>query len=138
MPADGGAAQQVTTTGGGVPFESWDGRTLYYSRPTAEGRTLFAMPASGGPERQLDISVTFWNYVPGERGLFYASLPIGQKAPYTYEVRLLESTGKSRLLYTVRLASLSPGLSVQPDGKTVLISGVATVGQDLFRIENFR
>jgi hypothetical protein len=38
----------------------------------------------------------------------------------------------------VQLAGMSPGLSVQPDGKTVLISGVVTVGQDLFRIENFR
>ena len=138
VPADGGAAQQVTTAGGGVPFESWDGRTLYYSRPTAGGRTLFAMPATGGAERRLDVSVVFWNYVPGDRGLYYASLPIGAKRPYTYEVRLLDNTGTSRVLHTVRLAGMSPGLSVQGNGKNVLISGVATIGQDLFRIENFR
>jgi Tol biopolymer transport system component len=138
MPAEGGAAQQITTAGGGVPFESWDGRTLYYSRATAGGRTLFAMPTTGEAERRLDISVVFWNYVPGERGLYYASLPIGPKPPYSYEVRLLDNTGSSRLLHMVRLAAMSPGLSVQPDGKTVLISGVVTVGQDLIRIENFR
>ena len=42
------------------------------------------------------------------------------------------------MLYTVRLASMSPGLSVLADGKTVLIAGVAEIGQDLVRIENFR
>jgi hypothetical protein len=98
---------------------------------------VFAMPATGGAERRLDVSVVFWNYVPGERGLYYASLPSGRKAPYTYEIRLLDNTGTSSVLHTVRLASMSPGLSVQADGKTVLISGVATIGQDLFRIENF-
>jgi serine/threonine protein kinase len=138
VPAEGGSAGQVTTAGGGVPFESWDGRTLYYSRSTSGGRLVLAMPAAGGPERALDVSVVFWNYRPTERGLYYASLPIGHKPPYTYEVRLLDNTGNSRALFAVRLASMSPGLSVAPDGTTVLISGVATVGQDLYRIENFR
>jgi Tol biopolymer transport system component len=138
VPADGGGAQQVTTGGGGAPFESWDGQTLYYSRPIPGGRTLFEMPVIGGAERQLGVSVWFWNYLPGERGLYYASLPIGSKPPYTYEVRLLDSAGRTRVLHRVRLAGMSPGLSIQPDGKTVLVSGAATIGQDLFRIENFR
>ena len=42
------------------------------------------------------------------------------------------------MLHTVRLASMSPGLSVLRDGKTVLIAGVAEIAQDLMRIENFR
>ena len=32
VPAAGGAAEQVTTTGGEYAFESWDGQTLYYLR----------------------------------------------------------------------------------------------------------
>jgi len=38
----------------------------------------------------------------------------------------------------VQLADSSPGLSVTPDGKTVVVPGVAVVTQDLVRIENFR
>jgi hypothetical protein len=38
----------------------------------------------------------------------------------------------------VKLADAAPGLSVTPDGKTVVIQGVAVVTQDLVRIENFR
>jgi serine/threonine protein kinase len=135
----GGDAQQLTTTGGGAPVESWDGRTLYFSRPTEGGRVLLAMPVAGGPERSMDIITTFWNYRPAEHGLYYVPLRQGKKAPYNYEVRFLDfATGKSRLLYSVRLAVMGPGLSVLADGKTVLVSGVAAISSDLMRIENFR
>ena len=80
-PADGGAAQQITTTGGGGPFESWDGRTLYFSRPGRDGLSVLAMPVAEGPERRLDITVTFWDYVPGEHGLYYASAEPDEKRP---------------------------------------------------------
>ncbi len=137
-PADGGSAQQITTTGGGGPFESWDGRTIYFSRPGTDGLTVLAMPVAGGPERRLDVTVTFWNYVPGEHGLYYTSAAAGRKRPFTYDIRLLDDTGTTHVLTTVSLASMSPGLSVLADGKTVLIAGVAEIGQDLVRIENFR
>ncbi len=100
---------------------------------------LFAMPVAGGPERALNITTPFWNFVPTAHGLYYVSMRVGQKPPYTYEVRLHDDdSGKDRTLYSVRLASVSPGLSVLPDGKTVLIAGVAEISQDLLRIENFR
>ena len=96
------------------------------------------MAAGGGPERPINVTTTFWNYVPGERGLYYAGVRLGAKVPYTYELRLLEPSGTDRLLHGARLAHLSPGLSVHPDGQTLLFSGVAAIGQDLYRIENFR
>ncbi len=138
-PAAGGDAEQVTTTGGEYAFESWDGQTLYYLRPIGGAQTLFAMPLPRGQERPLGIQVTFWNYVPAEHGLYYMPLGRGQRAPFTYEVRFLDSaTGQSRVVHRVRLALVSPGLTVTPDGKTVVIEGVAVVTQDLVRIENFR
>jgi hypothetical protein len=54
-------------------------------------------------------------------------------------VRLLDlASGNSRVIGSVRLASISPGLSVHPDGKTVIVSGIAEITQDLMRIDNFR
>ena len=132
------AAQQITKNGGGVPFESWDGRTLYFSKPTLGGRSVFAMPVDGGAERALGIDVVFWNYFPEKRGLYFTSLPIGRRAPYSYEIRLLDSSGKISILHEIRLASMSPGLSATADGLTILIAGVAEIKQDLLRIENFR
>jgi Tol biopolymer transport system component len=132
-------ARQVTTTGGEDGFESWDGHTLYYSRPVNGVRSVFAMPVAGGPETSLGIQVTFWNYVPGEHGIYYMPLRQGQPPPYTYEVRFLDTkTGQSRLVHSLRLADAAPGLTVTADGKTVVIEGIAVVTQDLVRIENFR
>ena len=44
----------------------------------------------------------------------------------------------SRVLYSLRLAVMMPGLSVLADGQTVLVSGAADINSDLVRIENFR
>jgi hypothetical protein len=135
----GGLVEQVTTTGGEYAFESWDGQTLYYLRPTSGVQTLFAMPLPRGPERPLGIEVTLWNYITVENGLYYMPLRQGRRAPFTYEVRFFDSrSGQSRVVHSVRLAESSPGLTVTPDGKTVVIQGVAVVTQDLVRIENFR
>jgi len=128
----------MTKNGGEVPYESWDGRTLYFSKPTRGGNSVFAMPLDGGPERALGVDVVFWNYLPGERGLYFTSLPRGRRAPYSYEIRLLDASGKVSVLHEIRLASMSPGLSATADGKTFLIAGVTEIGQDLMRIENFR
>ena len=138
-PAAGGDAEQVTTTGGESAFESRDGQTLYYLRSIGGARTLFSMPLPRGTEQPLGIQVSFWNYVPAERGLYYMTLGQGQRAPFTYEVRHFDSaTGQSRMVHRVRLAQVDPGLTVTPDGKTVVIQGVVVVTQDLVRIENFR
>ena len=63
----------------------------------------------------------------------------GLRAPFTYEVRFFDvATGQNRLVQSFRLASISPGLTISPDGKTIIVEGVAVVTQDLMRIENFR
>jgi eukaryotic-like serine/threonine-protein kinase len=134
----GGDPEQLTTTGGGVPMESWDGKTLYFSKVTRGGRAVFVKPVAGGLERALGLDVVFWNYFVGKDGLYYTSLPSGRRAPFTYELRLLDGSGKSRRLHEVQLASMSPGLSVTEDGRFILIAGVSDIGQDLLRIEHFR
>jgi serine/threonine protein kinase len=140
-PTDGKEPVQITTTGGWAPVESWDGKTLYFSRPVpgSYSRSLMAIPVAGGSERPLGISTTWWNYVDTARGLYYVAEPIGQHAPYTYEIRVFDSsTGRSVTLFSVPLAFMGSGLSVFPDGKSVLVGGVQTINHDLFRIENFR
>jgi serine/threonine protein kinase/WD40 repeat protein len=139
-PADGGEPVQITTTGGWAPVESWDGKTLYFSRVVGPSRrSLMAMPVAGGSERQLGITTTHWNYVDTARGLYYVAEPIGQHPPYTYEIRVFDSsTGRSQIMISVPLSFMSSGLGVFPDGKSVLVSGVQTINHDLFRIESFR
>ncbi len=139
VPVVGGEAQQMTTTGGRAPFESWDGRTLFYLRSSGSALSIFAKPVTGGPERALGVNVAFWNYVPGERGLYYVAPRAGRRPPHTFDVCMFDlATRKARVVQSVRLADVSPGLSVSTDGKTVIMAGVAEITQDLIRIENFR
>jgi serine/threonine protein kinase/Tol biopolymer transport system component len=136
-PAAGGEPQQVTTTGGSAPFES-DGQ-LYFLREVGGVPDVFTRPVAGRPERALGIDVSLWNFLPVTGGLYYVRTGQGQRPPYTYEVRFIElATGNSRTLRPLQMAANAPGLSVSPDRKTVLISGVAEITQDLMRIENFR
>ena len=98
------------------------------------------MPLPTGPERSLGIEVNLWNYIPVEGGLYYMPPKQGQRAPYTCEVRFLDTaTGRSRVVHSLRLGeAASPGLTVTKDGKTIVIAGATVLTQDLMRIENFR
>jgi len=61
VPAAGGAEERITHEGGTVPYESIDGRTLYFLRRLGaeagpgrpEGVPLLSLPVGGGTERQI-------------------------------------------------------------------------------------
>ncbi len=52
MPAKGGDATQMTRTGGLMPLESPDGKTLYYGHPTRE-KGIWKVPVEGGEATQV-------------------------------------------------------------------------------------
>jgi len=143
MPAAGGEAVQMTDTGGAGVWESWDGRTIYYSRHDGNGpqglaSEVFAKPVAGGPERKVLDSVFRWDFFPVKEGIYYIAL-IESSRFNLLELRLLTfATGKTKVLSRFR-ARTSQGLSVSADGKTILYSGRAPgPGADLMLIENFR
>jgi len=137
--APSGEAEQVTTTGGFTAFESWDGQTLYYTRTNALEGPVFARSIANGSERQIADSVYRWDFAPVDTGLYYITRPAPQRRPTGFELRLLDySSGQSVVLN--RFESLDVvGLTVSPDRKTVVTSGISTVaGDDLMLIQNFR
>ena len=131
VPADGGESAQVTDRGGFRPRLSPDGRTLYYLR--YESRSpLFARPVEGGEERQVVDAVTRMQYVVREDGLYYFT-PAGQRD----SLRFLDfASGRSRELAVVD--HVGRGLTVSPDGRTILYSVWKPPEADLMLIENFR
>jgi Tol biopolymer transport system component/tRNA A-37 threonylcarbamoyl transferase component Bud32 len=142
MPAGGGDAVQMTTTGGAAAWESWDGQTLYYSRHDGNGPEgvrsgVFARPVSGGPERQILESIFRWDFFPATDGIYYVALVESHRFNLL-ELRFLSfATGKSKVLSKFQ-ARTSQGLSVSADGKTILYSGRAPgAGADLVLIQNF-
>jgi eukaryotic-like serine/threonine-protein kinase len=131
VSAAGGAAERVTGGGGGLAYESMDGKTLFFMRRLADRAPLLAQPLAGGPERKVVNCV--WIYTVGAAGLYYIGCSQGPEAPLFLRD---PTTGRERLLGKVERAANS--MTVSPDGRTILYTRDLNQGSDLMLIENFR
>jgi Tol biopolymer transport system component len=133
VSASGGEPVRVTDGGGGGAWESWDGTTLYYNR----GNSLYSKPLAGGPETLVLESVQSWHFFPTKDGIYYADRIEGTR--HSYEIRFLNfASRRSAALYRFESLGLGQGLSVSPDQKTILFSGISpSKSDDLMLIQNF-
>jgi hypothetical protein len=122
---------------GCAPFESHEGRILYYLRG-CQGAALLARPTGGGNERTIVPCVDAWNYAVGPQGVFHVDCtPPGAPNASQRVLRLWDAaTGQDRPVATIEGAWVA-GLSASADGRTVLW-GRSTLASDLMMIENFR
>ena len=137
MPAEGGAAVQLTQNGGDAPSESEDGKELFYLKARGEGISdLWKLPTDGGAETRVLEGVLYTNYYLKERGIYYASQP---NFPETKFAFFEFSTGKSKTLATVQ-RYVGYGFTVSPDENWILSAqSSGTRGtSDLVLVENFR
>jgi Tol biopolymer transport system component len=129
----GGTAVQVTHQGGFAPFESPDGRHVYY----AKGRTvsgLWRVPVEGGPEEQVlsRLKPGYWGYW----GLCNDSLyfvdkeaPRSPAALFRYE---LSSRKLTRLHDIVKPPIVGDsGLAISPDCRATLYTQRDQSGSDI-------
>jgi Tol biopolymer transport system component/DNA-binding winged helix-turn-helix (wHTH) protein len=134
----GGTEEQITQIGGFLPFESRDGRTLYYLR--RRGGELLARPTAGGKEQSIVGSVDTWAYAIGPRGIFHIDCPVPQTPVGTPRaLRYWDAaTGHDREIGTLDAGSGDiMGLSVAAEGRSVIYSRY-TAAFDLMMVENFR
>ena len=100
VAAGGGTEEQLTREGGVVPFESVDGRTLYYQRSAGDS-ALLARPTAGGEERTILPCVLTCGYAVAPRGIFHVdcSTPgaaVPRRAPCAIGTRRRGRTGRLR------------------------------------------
>ena len=136
MPADGGQAVQMTERGGEGPFESPDGRYLYYFKSRAGGaEQLWRRLLAGGEEHQVLPEVFRGNFaMMGERIYFIPQLDVGCDC---YHLQWLDlATGKTSRLMDVK--DVGGGLSVSSDGRSLLYTTVVHTSADLMLVEGFR
>jgi eukaryotic-like serine/threonine-protein kinase len=132
VPAGGGPEERVTHTSGCFPQESTDGKTLFFRREVADS-PLLAVPVAGGPERKV-VDCATSGFTVGLAGVYHLGCAQDRRALPLY---LLDpATGRDRLLGT--LGTPWEGITVSPDGKTILYAKIVGEGSDLMMIENFR
>jgi Tol biopolymer transport system component len=132
MPADGGHPAQVTHQGGWFAQESPDGKTLYYQKDRGVF-ALWKMPVEGGEEVEISgtrSSERAWQATAD--GIYF----IDPQPPPT--LKYLEfSTGKIQSLTQLEKPTIY-GLSVAPDGGSILYSQIDSRGSEIMLVENFR
>jgi len=130
-PSRGGAAVRLTYEGGFMASESIDGATLFYTK--AESSPLFAKPLSGGPERQLLDWVFDRSFFPVQDGIYY----IGRRNEMALPLKFFRFASQNNEVITNIRGPLFMGLSVSPDGATILFTKTVAFGANLMMIENF-
>jgi serine/threonine protein kinase len=136
--ADGsGHDEQISHAGGTFPFDSFDGKTLYYKKGFADD-PLIGRPVAGGDEREILPCVPIFGYATVRGGIYYhdcGSVDLG--ASPNRPLRFWDQgTARSRVV-GVMPAEWIGGLTASPDGRTVLY-GHGTSTADLLMIERFR
>ena len=133
---------QVTTHGGFAPFESHDGKTLYYAKWNQAG--IYSMPTSGGPETLVtgELLPNLWRYWSlSEKGIYL--LRPARKPNSTDIIPMLSYLPfETRKIVDLRLLdgppNPGPGMAVSPDGRLLLCTQPDEGGSEIMIVENFR
>jgi Tol biopolymer transport system component/predicted Ser/Thr protein kinase len=132
MPSSGGEAVQVTRKGGFDPFESLDGKVVYYEKDNG----LWKVPVEGGAETRVLESINdFGNFALVEEGIYF--IPAANSATDSSIQFFSFATGKIKQIARIEKPT-DMGLSVSPDRRWILCSQIDQVGSDLMLVENFR
>ncbi|HEX4769363.1 MAG TPA: winged helix-turn-helix domain-containing protein [Bryobacteraceae bacterium] len=131
VPAAGGTAVPVTKNGGGVAFESTDGKDLYYTKD----QQLWKMPVAGGNETLVLPSMLDNNYAPVTRGIYFLR---GTPTDAMLQLQFLNfATHAIQNIGTVPGPSCDE-ISVSPDERWLLHGTTSGAGSQLMLIKNFR
>ena len=132
MPAEGGEAVQVTNQGGFSPFESPDRQSLYYQK-TDRNSEIWKVPVAGGQESKVLDPVGDRKFAVLDQGIYFISHEAETSTLHFFRF----ATGETREIARIRTRT-TMGLSVSPDGRSLIYSQVDQVGSDLMLVENFR
>ena len=133
MPAGGGPAQ-VVTAGQAPTMESPDGKWFYFLRGAV--KSVWRMPVEGGEEEQILESTYSGRYDVVEDGVYFipASAP---DAGFSLQLQFLRFA--TRTVEPIHDLETRPsGLSVAPDGRSILFGQSEPMEADVMLVENFR
>ncbi len=144
ISATGGEPEQITEGGGVIPFESPDGRFVYFLERglnfagVAGSSPLWKVPTGGGEKSLVLERVWARNYALSRRGVYFIEPPPERGGPFAF--KFLDSASGNIQTLAVLPLGVNPGhsLTVSPDEQTIVYTYTAASGTDLMLVENFR
>jgi len=148
MPAQGGEASQVTRNRGFYGRESWDGKTLYYTK-SQSGTSLWRVPVEGGEETEFVKGPipSFPDWDLSRTGIYFLTTTtrdslrdtwvVGAPKDFTLSFAAFQG-GSTAELYTWQSTFLVFSVLVSPDDEWVLYAESLPGTDELVLIENFR
>ena len=144
IPSSGGAAVQVTRSGGYESSESTDGRFLFYNKYGFGRVGLYRQPATGGDEEivytlpQLE-SLGDWQVTATGVYFFHRYDSLGSGPSKRPSLRFVDFATRPMLeIVPFPDPGSNPGLSVVDGEKAIIYSRVASVNHDLMLVTNYR
>lgn len=138
MPAEGGEAAQMTHDGGFFPFESADGKLIYYAKVNGETE-VWKVSVSGGDETRVLGPISNLEFAVVANGIYF--IGIGTGGGLDVQGKSLKFfnfvTGLTEKVADVKLIT-DGRLSISPDGRYALIETADPWDGDLKLVENFR
>jgi dipeptidyl aminopeptidase/acylaminoacyl peptidase len=147
IPANGGAAQQITHGGGFEPRFSPDGRYVYYlDRPPkanagpGETSKLLRMPAAGGDPTAIHEAVPAHYWSVAANGIYFLTAEITRPSRRLYlDLYRFEDEKVVRVGELPFRVGVVPGrFTVSPDGRWALTNQRVRYDCDLMLLENVR
>jgi hypothetical protein len=134
VSSEGGTAVQLTKGGGWNPFESADGRLLYYAKQFVDAE-IWRMPTGGGEEGPLPgmphVEYSAW-WVPTAAGIYFiAQGPVPQVRFYDFATRAVKEIAD----LPGAPAPYVGGISVSRDGRYVIYSQIDETASDLMLVD---
>jgi Tol biopolymer transport system component/DNA-binding winged helix-turn-helix (wHTH) protein len=142
LPLDGSAAPvQLTHSGGFGAWESFDGKTIYYSKWDQPG--IFAIPVQGGPETLVttELLPKLWgSWALVENGIYLVRPAQNTDTKELYPVISFfdfNSRKMKDLVTPKETPHPGPALAVSPDRTRILYAQPNDGGSDIMIVDNF-
>ena len=137
VPADGGAALQVTLHGGHAALESLDGTFLYYAKNSQPEPEIWRVPVGGGSGEEKPMPLvrpgTWASWQVVEEGILFVGPALGHQAVLSFY-----DFAKDRTTTVALLDRIPFWLGATPDGETVAFDQPGQEQAQAMLIENFR
>jgi Tol biopolymer transport system component/DNA-binding winged helix-turn-helix (wHTH) protein len=134
MPAAGGKAVQLTTSGAVKPYESPDGKSIFYM--TLDFTRIESVPVGGGPPSK--IAGPLHGYPSAfdvtAEGIYYEAPPHAADQRF---VRFFSFATAQSTPVAVTNRQFVFGMSISPDGRYVLFDQIDESGSDLMLVRGF-